>query len=67
MDEPLTFLATIPDLRSAINLPGNEEDAPRFKLDIDPNDTPAALRLCLMRNKVLKVTIEVADVGRSDG
>ena len=54
--EPLTFLASIAPLQSAITIA--HDGGARVKIDIPEDEMPAIVRLMLMRGRVLKVTIE---------
>lgn len=56
MGEPITFLATFPQIQSAIKVDG--AGGARVQLDIPETELPAIARLLLMRGIVLKVTIE---------
>lgn len=56
-DEPLTFLASIAPLQSAITVAS--DGGARVKLDIPEDEMPAIVRLLLMRGKVLRITVEV--------
>lgn len=55
-NKPITFLASIPPLSSAIVV-GGTGDSMTIKLLIPLKKSPQALRLNLMTQKVLKVTI----------
>lgn len=56
----ITFLASLPDIVSAISLPGNDDIAARVKLDIAPSDLPAVVELkAYGAGKLLHVTVEV--------
>lgn len=58
----ITFLASLPDIVSAISLPGNDDIAARVKLDIAPHDLPAVVELkAYGAGKILHVTVEVED------
>lgn len=57
MSDKCTFLAIIPNLASAINIHG--DGGWRIKLDIPQSEEVHALDLLTMREKVLKVTIEI--------
>lgn len=59
MSEPITFLASIAPLQSAITIAS--DGGCRVKLDIPENEMPAIVRLLLMREHTLKITIELAD------
>lgn len=55
MSEPLTFLANIAPLQSAITIAS--DGGARVKLDIPEEEMPAIMRLTMMRGRVLKITI----------
>jgi len=57
-DEPIQFLATFPSIMSAIKITG-DGNGMRIQLDIPETEIGAAARLLLMREKVLKVTVEI--------
>lgn len=57
MAEPVTFLATIRPIQSALSVSGNNDGA-RLVLDIPETELPAIARLLLLRGVVLKVTVE---------
>lgn len=57
--EPLTFLASIAPLQSAITIA--HDGGARVKIDIPEDEMPAIVRLMLMRGRVLKITIETDD------
>jgi hypothetical protein len=59
VDSPLTFLASIAPLQSAITIAS--DGGARVKLDIPEDEMPAIVRLLLMRGRVLKITIEPAE------
>lgn len=63
MIDKITFLATIPDLQSAITISGAEGEGARVKIDIPDHEMPSVLRLMLLRGQVLKVTIEAEENG----
>lgn len=54
--EPLTFLASIAPLQSAITIAS--DGGARVKIDIPEDEMPAIVRLLLMRGMPLKITIE---------
>lgn len=56
MGEPITFLATFPAIQSAIKV---GDDGMRIQLQIPESEMPSAVALIAMRDKVLKVTIDV--------
>ncbi len=54
--EPITFLATIAPIQSAIQAGG---DGMLVKLDIPETQMHEALKILLLKGKVLKVTLEI--------
>lgn len=54
--ERITFLASLPPIQSAIMVDGTG-DSMTVKLQIPLNQCPQALRLNLMTQKILKVTV----------
>ena len=56
MSEPLTFIASIAPLQSAITIA--HDGGARVKIDIPESEMPAIVRLMLMRGRALKITIE---------
>jgi len=54
--EPLTFIASIAPLQSAITIA--HDGGARVKIDIPEDEMPAIVRLMLMRGRALKITIE---------
>lgn len=60
--EPVTFLATIRPIQSALSVSGNNEGA-RLTLDIPETELPAIARLLLLRGVVLRVTVEEETYG----
>ncbi len=59
MSEPLTFLASIAPLQSAITIAS--DGGARVKIDIPEDEMPAIMRLTMMRGRVLKITVEPDD------
>jgi len=57
MSEPLTFLASIAPLQSAITIA--HDGGARVKIDIPEDEMPAIVRLMLYRGMRLKITVEV--------
>ena len=53
--EPLTFLASIAPLQSAIQI--HHDGGARVKIDIPESEMPAIVRLLLLRGKELRITI----------
>lgn len=60
MSEPLTFLASIAPLQSAITIAS--EGGARVKIDIPEDEMPAIVRLMLLRGRVLRITIAAVAV-----
>ena len=58
-EKPLTFLASIAPLQSAITI-GSDGGA-RIKIDIPEDEMPAIMRLTMMRGRVLRITVEPED------
>lgn len=56
---PLTFLASIAPLQSAITIAS--DGGARVKIDIPEDEMPAIMRLAMMRGRVLKITVEPED------
>jgi hypothetical protein len=54
--EPIVFLASFPNIASAIRVAG--DGGARILLDISEDEMPAIVRLMLMRGRVLKITVE---------
>ncbi len=59
MSEPLTFLASIAPLQSAITIAS--DGGARVKIDIPEDEMPAIVRLLMMRGRTLRITIEPED------
>lgn len=59
MTEPITFRASLPPIKSAINISGQEGDGAQVKLEIPGTDRLAALKLAMMAGMPLIVTVEV--------
>ena len=55
--EKIEFMATLPDILSAINIAGQDGNS-RIKLDIPASDIEAVVRLIELKGQVFKVTIE---------
>jgi len=64
MSEPLTFIASIAPLQSAITIA--HDGGARVKIDIPESEMPAIVRLMLMRGRVLRITIEALDDEATD-
>ena len=62
VSEAITFLASFPNISSAIRVAG--DGGARILLDISEDEMPAIVRLMLMRGKVIKVTVE--DIPQED-
>jgi hypothetical protein len=61
MEEPIQFLAAFPPIQTAIKITGSG-DGMRIQLDIPESEMGQAARLLLMREKVLKITVEEEDI-----
>jgi hypothetical protein len=61
MAEPVTFLASFPSIQTAIKVTGNG-DGMRIQLDIPESEMAQAVKLLLMREQPLTVTIEIANL-----
>lgn len=61
-ENSISFLAAFPAIQTAIKITGNG-DGMRIQLDIPETEMGQAARLILMRECVLKVTVEVQDNG----
>lgn len=59
MTDPITFEASIAPLQSAITIAS--DGGARIKIDIPEREMPSIVRMMLMRGKVLRITVEVAD------
>jgi hypothetical protein len=59
-DEPITFLASFPNIQTAIRVAG--DGGARILLDIAEDELPSIARLLLMRGIVLRVTVEPESV-----
>jgi hypothetical protein len=55
-EPPLTFLASIAPLQSAITIAS--DGGARVKIDLPESEMPAIVRLMLFRGMVIRVTIE---------
>ena len=55
--EKIVFIASLPDILSAINIAGVDGNS-RIKLDIPASDIESVVKLTGMRGQVFKVTIE---------
>jgi hypothetical protein len=58
-EEPLTFLASIAPLDSAIQV--SSHGGARFKIDLPESELPAIVRLLLLRGMTLRFTVEVEE------
>ena len=65
MGESTTFLASFPPIQSAIKVYGDCQGC-RIQLDIPESEMGNAMQLLLWRERVLEVTIRVADGGRDN-
>lgn len=62
----ITFEAALPDIVSAISLPGNDDIAARIKLDVPPAGLPGVVELkAYGAGRTFRVTIEIDD-GRGE-
>ena len=64
MSEPLTFLASIAPLQSAITIAS--DGGARIKIDIPESEMPAIVRLMLYRGQRLRITLEIDDGSTED-
>ena len=64
MSEPLTFIASIAPLQSAITIA--HDGGARVKIDIPESEMPAIVRLMLYRGQRLRVTLEVDEDGTTE-
>jgi len=64
MSEPLTFIASIAPLQSAITIA--HDGGARVKIDIPEDEMPAIVRLMLMRGQRLRITLEALDDETTD-
>jgi len=55
--EKIVFIASLPDILSAINIAGQDGNS-RIKLDIPASDVAAVVKLIEMKGQSFKVTIE---------
>jgi len=55
--EKIEFIASLPDILSAINIAGVDGNS-RIKLDIPASEIEAVMRLVSMKGQAFKVTIE---------
>ena len=56
--EPIRFIASLPDIQSAISVGG---DGARVKLDIPDSDLAQVLRLVLLKGQAFTVTVEAGE------
>ena len=62
----INFLATLPDILSAVSLSGFKDSGARIKLDIPASDVGAVVLLQQKgAGRLLKVTIEVVETKRT--
>lgn len=64
MQEPVTFLASFPPIQSAIKITGDGNGG-RIQLDVPESEMAALVRLLLMRECVLRVTVHVEPLSKS--
>ena len=55
--EKIQFIASLPDILSAINIAGQDGNS-RIKLDIPASDVDAVLRLIELKGQSFRVSIE---------
>jgi hypothetical protein len=60
MTDPVQFLASFPSIQTAIKITGNG-DGMRIQLDIPETEMGQAARLILMRECILRITVEVVE------
>ncbi len=58
MNEKLEFLASLPNIMSALKIGG---DGLRLQLDVPETEKHKALPLAMLNNKVLRVTVEIEE------
>ena len=58
--EKITFIASLPDILSAINIAGQDGNS-RIKLDIPASDIEAVVRLIELKGQSFTVTIEQSE------
>lgn len=58
--EPISFLASLPPIQSAMSVSGNHNGM-RMKIDIPETEVPIAIKAMLFAEKLIRVTIEVAE------
>lgn len=56
---PVSFLASIPSLQSALTIAG--DGGGRLKLDVDDSQIDKLLKLLDWRGQLLRVTVELAE------
>ena len=64
MTDPLTFIASIAPLQSAITIA--HDGGARVKIDIPESEMPAIVRLMLYRGQRLRITLEALDDEATD-
>jgi hypothetical protein len=65
-NDKIQFVAAFPSIQSAIKITG-DGNGMRIQLDIPETEMGQAARLLLMREKVLKVTVELAEMPKVNG
>ena len=55
--EKIVFIASLPDILSAINIAGQDGNS-RIKLDIPASDIGSVIKLIAMKGQSFRVTIE---------
>lgn len=64
--EPIQFRASFPTIQTAINITGNG-DGMRIQLDIPESEMAEAVKLLMLRQVVLRVTVEQDEPDRIGG
>jgi hypothetical protein len=64
--DKIQFVAAFPSIQTAIKITG-DGNGMRIQLDIPETEMGQAARLLLMREKVLKVTVELAEMPKVNG
>lgn len=62
MSDTATFKATIPPIQSGIKTGG---DGMRVQFDIPESDMGEAIKLVLMRGKLLEITVKSVEISKS--
>ena len=61
----LTFIASLPDIQSAITIGG--DGSTRVKFDIPESELAEAIKLVMLKGQAFKVKIEILKSGSLDG